>query len=327
MAKRQWDSLKRIDSIDTAIGLPYPLRERFELPGRSVAESVVEVLVDSQPVGVGTIISPDGWILTKASVLTGTATCRLNDRSVVEAQKRAELPEHDLALLKVDRRDMAAVELSDDPSPGVAEVLCAVLPDQELKPGIVSIEARPIPPEPRWTGNVAQDTADGPKIARPTRFGWQNTENLSLTGTELRWDDVIISINGNATPDVASLKDVLTAELSDYQTGDLVTVELIRGGSPRSVRTSLPPATMVHYYRIEKYGSPRRSGFAGAFDSDIELAIRQVGGPVIDDRGHIRGIAIASRGRAKTHRGPTTVLPSPIVRQAIERLMANAIDD
>lgn len=327
LAKRQWDDLKRIDSIDTAIGLPYPLRERFELPGRSVAESVVEVFVDSQPVGVGTVISPDGWILTKASVLTGTATCRLDDRSVVKAQKRAELPEHDLALLKVDRRGMAAAELSDDPSPGVAEVLCAVLPNQELKPGIVSIDTRPIPQEPRWTGNVAEETADGPKIARPTRFGWQNTENLSLTGTELRWDDVIISIDGLATPDVASLKGVLTAELSDYRTGDLVTVELIRGGSPRSVRTSLPPATMVHYYRIEKYDSPRRSGFAGAFDSDIELAIRQVGGPVIDDRGHVRGIAIASRGRAETQRGPTTVLPSPVVRQAIERLMASAIDD
>ncbi|WP_161604813.1 trypsin-like peptidase domain-containing protein [Roseiconus nitratireducens] len=327
LAKRQWDDLERIDSIDTAIGLPHPLRERFDSPGRSVAESVVEVLVDSKPVGVGTVISSDGWILTKASVLTGTATCRLDDRSVVEAQKRAELPEHDLALLKVDRRGMAAAELSDDPSPGVAEVLCAVLPDQELKPGIVSIDTRPIPLEPRWTGNVAEDTADGPKIAHPTRSGQQNTENLNLTGTELRWDDVIISIDGHPTSDVATLKEVLTTELSDYRTGDLVTVELIRGGSPRSVRTSLPPATVVHKYRIEKYDSPRRSGFVGAFDSDIELAIRQVGGPVIDDRGHVRGIAIASRGRDETRRGPTTVLPSSVVRQAIERLMAGVKDD
>ncbi|WDQ18422.1 trypsin-like peptidase domain-containing protein [Rhodopirellula sp. P2] len=327
LAKRQWDDLEPIDSIDTAFGLQHPLRKRFDLPGRSVAESVVEVLVDSQSVGVGTVISPDGWILAKASVLTGTATCRLDDGSVVEAQKRAELPEHDLALLKVDRGGMAAVELSDDPSLGVAEVLCAVLPDQELKPGIVSIDSRPIPPEPRWTGNVAEDTADGPKIARPTRFGWKNTENLSLTQTELRWDDVIISIDGHATPDVASLMDVLTTELSDYRTGDLVTVELIRGGSRRSVRTSLPPATVVRSSRIEKYDSPRRSGFVGAFDSDIGLAIRQVGGPVIDDRGHVRGIAIASRGRKETRRGPTTVLPSPIVRQAIERLMASVIDD
>ncbi len=327
LAKRQWDDLERIDSIDTAFGLPHPLRKRFDSPARSVAKSVVAVLIDSEPVGVGTVVSPDGWILTKASVLTGAATCRLDDQSVVEAQKRAELPEHDLALLKVDRRGMAAVEFSDDPSPGVAEVLCAVLPDQELKPGIVSIEARPIPPEPRWTGNVTEDTADGPKIARPTRFGWQNTENLSLTGTGLRWDDVIISIDGHATPDVASLKDVLTAELSDYRTGDLVTVELIRGGSPRSVRTSLPPATVVQSHRIEKYDSPRRSGFAAAFDSDIELAIHQVGGPVIDDRGHVRGIAIASRGRDETRRGPTTVLPSPVVRQAIERLMAGVMED
>ena len=60
----------------------------------------------------------------------------------------------------------------------------------------------------------------------------------------------------------------------------------------------------------------------GIHDDDIELLQREVGGPVIDVEGRIRGIAIASRGRNETQRGPTSVLPSRIVRRVTKQLMA-----
>ncbi len=323
LARLQWDDLKQIASIDTAFGLPHPLQKCFVAPSKSVAQSVVELSVDSKPVSMGIIVGADGWILTKASVLDGKVRCRLADESVVDAEKRAESPEHDLALLKIDVSGLSVAEFSDVESPSIAEALCAIIPGQILKPGIVSIETRAIPPEPRWKGDATEDAEGGAKISQSVH-GWQNTANLSTVGTKLQPEDIIVSINDHPTPSVAALTQVLETNLSGYCTGDLVSVALRRKGTPLKVLTSLPPATVVHYWMLEEHDSPRRSGFAEVFDTDIELLQREVGSPVIDVEGRVRGIAIASRGRAETQRGPTLVLPSPIVRRVTRQLMAEA---
>ncbi len=321
VAKVQWDDLKQIKSIDTATGMPHPLRKRFVAPSKAVAQSVVELLVDSKPVGIGTIIHADGWILTKASVLDGKVSCRLPDGSVVVAKKRAASQEHDLALLKIDVGGLSAARFSDKEPPSIAQGLCAVGPGQVLKPGIVSMETREIPPEPRWKGDATEDTPDGPKISR-LDHGWQNKTNLSTLGTKLQLDDIIVSINGHSTPNVATLTHVLETNLSGYCTGDMVSVSIRRKGSPMNVLTPLPRATVVNYWMMDEHDTPRRSGFAAVFDTDIELLQQEVGCPVIDVEGRIRGIAIASRGRNETQRGPTSVLPSRIVSRVTKQLMA-----
>jgi serine protease Do len=116
----QWDDLKSIETIDTATGLPHPLRERFVDPSQAAAQSVVKILVDSKPVSIGTVIDADGWILTKASVLDGRVSCRLPDQSVVVAEKRAESREHDLALLKIAVDRLSAAAFSDKEPPSIA---------------------------------------------------------------------------------------------------------------------------------------------------------------------------------------------------------------
>lgn len=314
VARLQWDDLQRIESIDTAIGLPHPLRKRFVAPRKAVAQSVVEILVDSKPVSIGTIVNADGWILTKASVLDGKASCRLPDQSVVVAEKRAESQAHDLALLKIDAGDLTAAAFSDKEPPTMTQLLCAVGPRQMLKPGIVSVETRAIPPEPRWKGGATEDTPDGVKLTRSI--------DLHLSGTKLQSDDIIVSINGHSTPDVATLTQVLETKLAGYCTGDLVSVVLRRKGEAMNVLTTLPPTTGANYWIMDSRDTPRRSGFAAVFDTDIELPQREVGCPVIDVEGRIRGIAIASLGRVETRRGPTSVLPSHIVKRVIQQLMS-----
>jgi S1-C subfamily serine protease len=316
VARLQWDDLKQIESIDTAIGLPHPLQKLFVAPSKTVAQSVVELLVDSKQVSIGTIVDADGWILTKASVLDGKVSCRLPDQSVIVAEKRAESQEHDLALLKINVGGLSAAEFSAKEPPSIAQVLCAVGPRQILKPGIVSIETRAIPPEPRWKGNGTEDAQDGAMISRST--------DLSIIGTKLRPGDIIVSINGHSTPNVATLTQVLETDLAAYCTGDLVSVALRRKGASTTVLTPLPPATGVVYWMAVEHATPRRSGFAAVLDSDIELLPREVGCPVIDAEGRIRGTAIASLGRNETQRGPTSVLPSHIVSRVTKQLMAEA---
>jgi S1-C subfamily serine protease len=326
VAKVQWDDLKRITSIDTATGMPHPLRRRFVAPGKAVAQSVVELLVDSKPVGIGTIVDAGGWILAKASVLDGKVSCRLPDGSVVVAEKRAESREHDLALLKIGVGGLSAAEFSDKEPPSIAQVLCAVGPRQVLKPGIVSIETRAIPAEPRWKGDATEDTKDGPMLSSSCdgHLGWKGRTNLITAGTKLQFDDVIVSIDGHSTPNVAALTRVLETDLAGYCTGDLVSVAIRRKGSRMNVLTALPPTAVVHYWMMNEHDTPRRSGFAAVFDTDIELLKREVGCPVIDVEGRIRGMAIASRGRNETQRGPMYVLPSRIVSRVTKQLMAEA---
>lgn len=324
VAKVQWDDLKQIKSIDTATGMPHPLQRRFVALSKAVAQSVVELLVDSKPVSLGTIVDADGWILTKASVLNGKLSCRLPDQSVVVVEKRAESQEHDLALLKIEVAGLSAAEFSDKEQPSIAQALCAVGPGQILKPGIVSIETRAIPPEPRWMGDATEDTPDGTMISRST--------DLSIIGTKLQVDDIIVSITGHSTPNVATLTQVLETNLAGYCTGDLVSVELRRKGASMNVLTTLPPATglppvtgmLTQNWMWDELDTPRRSGFAAVCETDIELLQQEVGCPVIDVEGRIRGIAIVSRGRYETQRGPTSVLPSHIVSRVTKQLMTEA---
>ncbi len=316
VARLQWDDLKKIESIDTAIGLPHPLQKRFVSPSKAVAQSVVELLVDSKRVSCGTIVDVDGWILTKASVLKGKVSCRLPEQSIVVAEKRAESQEHDLALLKIDVGGLAAAEFSDKESPSIAQDLCAVGPRLVLRPGIVSVETRAIPPEPPWKCDATEDTPDGAMISRST--------DLRTFGTKIQFGDIIVSINGHSTPNVATLTQVLETKLAGCCTGDLVSVAVRRKGAPMNVLTPLPPATGGNSWMMGEHDTPRRSGFAAVFDTDIELRKREVGCPVIDVEGRIRGIAIASRGRDETQRGPTSVLPSHIVSRVTKQLLAQA---
>jgi hypothetical protein len=154
--------------------------------------------------------------------------------------------------------------------------------------------------------------------------GTKNKTNLSTIGTKLQSDDIIVSINGQSTPNVATLTRVLETNLSGYCTGDLVSVSILRKGSPLSILTPLPRASVVNYWMVDEYDTPRRSGFAAVYDTDIELLPREVACPVIDVEGGIRGIAIVSRGRNETQRGPTSVLPSHIVSRVTRQLMAEA---
>lgn len=125
------------------------------------------------------------------------------------------------ALLKIGVAGLTAAAFSEKEPPSITESLCAVGPRQMLKPGIVSIETHTIPPEPAWKGDSTEETQDGVRIVR-LDGGWRNKINLSTEGTKMNRDDVIISINGHATSNIAALTQVLESRLAGYCTGDLV---------------------------------------------------------------------------------------------------------
>ena len=57
----------------------------------------MQVLCDDKPVSLGTVVSADGYILTKASELSGRITCKLHGQKEFKARRVAIHDDTDLA--------------------------------------------------------------------------------------------------------------------------------------------------------------------------------------------------------------------------------------
>jgi hypothetical protein len=62
---------------------------------------VVRIKCDGSEVALGTVVGPDGWVLSKASQLKGRVVCRTRDGQEREARLVGVHPGLDLAMLKM----------------------------------------------------------------------------------------------------------------------------------------------------------------------------------------------------------------------------------
>lgn len=127
-----------------------PFREFFRgFGGRSPMPQERE----AQGLGSGFIISADGKILTNAHVVDGadTVTVRLADRSEYEAKVLGKDTATDVALLKIDAKNLSAVRLGDSDKLEVGEWVLAIGSpfglDYSATQGIVSALSRALPNE------------------------------------------------------------------------------------------------------------------------------------------------------------------------------------
>jgi serine protease Do len=110
---------------------------------------------DSAPpfngLGSGFIVSPDGTILTNAHVVADAAdvTVRLTDRREFTAKVIGADPQTDIAVLKIDARNLPTVRLGDSDKVRVGEWVVAIGSpfgfENSVTSGIVSAKARALP--------------------------------------------------------------------------------------------------------------------------------------------------------------------------------------
>src|SRR6516164_6498097 len=74
------------------------------------SESTVRIKCDGKDAALGTIISADGWILTKFSELKDNPVCKVKDGREFEARVVGVQEKFDLAMLKIEVSDLKPVE-------------------------------------------------------------------------------------------------------------------------------------------------------------------------------------------------------------------------
>ena len=132
-------------------GLPPMFREFFERSIPQVPRSPGGRQREAQSLGSGFIISPDGYIMTNNHVVADAdeIIVRLSDRSELEAKLIGADPRSDVALLKVEGKDLPVVRLGKADELKVGEWVLAIGSpfgfDHSVTAGIVSAKGRNLP--------------------------------------------------------------------------------------------------------------------------------------------------------------------------------------
>jgi len=283
------------------------------------AKSTVQIYCDGYTTGLGTIVDPAGYLVTKASELTGKIECQLNTNAKkYEATVVGRDPALDLAVLKIDAKDLPAIAWSEGESPAVGSWLVSPAPERMPVPvviGVLSVSPRRIAAPPGALGIELTDPDNPTKI-----IGVRSNSPAQKAGMEA--GDVIMKVNGK----VVTTNQELVLTIRSYQPGEKVEL-LIKRGDQELTKTAVlgTLAKLFHEdgedraeFQNQLGGqlSERRGGFPSVIQHDSVLKPSECGGPLVDLDGKAVGINIARAGRVETF-----ALPSSVVREAVKKML------
>jgi len=108
-------------------------------------KSTVRVLGDKKDAALGTIVTADGFILTKYSEVANAkvVACKLPDGKTLEAKVVGVNDKFDLAMLKVEAKDLTPVKFSDSKIARVGNwIASAGTSDDPVAVGVMSVASR-----------------------------------------------------------------------------------------------------------------------------------------------------------------------------------------
>jgi serine protease Do len=291
-------------------------------------------MCDGEQVALGTVVSADGYILTKASELEDQISCQLADGRLLDAVVVGVEPLYDLAMLKVDADDLAAVQWSEDDSPplgswvatpGMAEIPVGI--------GVVSVSPRPIAAPSGVLGVFLEQSENGPQITAIK-------SDSAADKAGLKTDDLVTHVNRRPV----ETREALIRAVKRFRPGDKLRLSVQRGdqrleiiatlGGWRSESRNAQPGFQ------ESLGGPlsgRRAGFPMALQHDTVLLPRTCGGPLVNLDGQTIGVNIARADRVATYAIPASAVkplladlqsgklaPAPAEQDASSRVVQNS---
>jgi serine protease Do len=289
------------------------------------SESTVLIRGDDKDIAFGTVVYADGFILTKASELRGALSVRLSDGTEYEAKILATHGPADLAMLKIDAKDLKPVAFADTKKVPVGNWLASPKPTSEaLAVGIVSVQTRHLTGMDNEIDNynrgylgIQLDLTD-PKDKEGKIIG-AKIADVNAKGAAykagMKKNDVVIAVNGTKVLGRVALRD----SLENSRPGDKVTLTVVREGEEKELKATLTGSPEPSRGDIQNAMggelSGRRTGFPAVLQTDMVVEPKNCGGPVVDLDGNVLGVNIARAGRVETW-----ILPSENIRPLLSDL-------
>ena len=281
------------------------VRAAFRDVVAEASRATVRLFVDGEPAALGAIVDSEGWILTKASRLSGDITCQLADGTVFDAQTVGVNRDFDLAMLKIEATQLPALAISETQSPPVGSWLASVGTGRDpIAVGVVSVPPRAIPHRFGILGVLLDDRAEQALVV-------QVFPESGAAQAGLQVNDIIATVDGVQTPS----REQLIRTVRTYSPGDKLKLEVKRQDETLLVEALLSSDLPgVHPSRDEFQNqlggelSQRRFGFPNAVQHDSVVEPADCGGPIVNLDGEVVGLNIARSGRTETYAIPSASL-------------------
>ena len=300
----------------------------FEPVIQQFRTSVVRVLRDTQNVSLGTVVSADGLILTKASEVDALRKISIQrGRETVSARVIGWSEAHDLAVLKAEGSGWTPVPWSATTDPPVGQLLVSPGPEKlPLSIGVVSVPRRSIKKdEMHGVLGIELEPVDEGAIIRNI------FDNSAAAAARMK--DFAIAVEEGATIVRIGTLEIRTRrqlieEIRKHPPGETLTIEIRRDNQTLHLTTTLTHPFGDFLSRIAQQNrlggslSSRASGFPAAIQHDSVLKPEECGGPVVDLNGQVVGLNIARSGRTESLMIPARVIQEVLQEQQAGRLPA-----
>lgn len=294
------------------------IRRAFRDLIKDPKRGIVEIYQKDKLVALGTVMSAEGEILTKASEVEGEVSCELHDGRRFAAKVIATHRDTDLALLKVDAADLPVIAWEQEAKPEVGQwFVTPGLKELPLSVGIVSVADHTIPPERGVLGiSIANEDEGGARITKVY-------SNSSAAKAGLKVGDIVTRV----ADDAIDTGRALTSRIGRMRPGDSLKLYVLRDKEELEILATLGYAQREmslfrnrgsFQNRLGGELSTRRGGFDSIIQHDSVLAPNECGGPVIGLTGKALGINIARGGRTESY-----ALPVQTVLETYQDLKAN----
>lgn len=265
---------------------------------------------DREPISNGTVMTSDGLILTKGSILKTIKkpSVRLDRTLYEEVAILGYDEDSDLALIKIKATDLTVPLWGSPPAAGTVVIAngSTTRTKRRAKIGVVSALTRPIPPVkvPALLG-VAFAPDQGLRIEQVYPL-------FAADNAGLKAGDILLSLDGAA---VKTTNDV-TRTLAPHTVGETVPATIKRDQETLNVKIRFiaPPASRND--QMSGRFHTRRDNFPECIQHDIPLSIYNAGGPLLNRNGETVGINIARVNRAES-----LALSAKSVRNAFQKLL------
>jgi serine protease Do len=272
------------------------------------SQSTVRVHCNDKEAALGTVLSADGWIITKASELKGKIRCTLKDGRSFPAKVVGVEDRHDLAMLKIEAKDLRPIEWRESKSAEVGNWLAS--PGIQGEPvciGVVSVATRrpgpgqlPMSAKAEKAGFLGVILTDAEGAAKVVDIG----KDTPASKAGLQVGDLLLKVGGHKVTSRGSIAETLQR----FSPGKTVVLEIRRGDEVRELKATLGKRKLDRADLQNRMGSPlsdRRDGFPTILQNDQVIKPSDCGGPLVDLDGKAVGINIARAGRVESYAIPT----------------------